>query len=219
MRDRGPPMRRALTAGSLPFGLWALVALLGPVVAADERRTVTIAPLYVPTVYFTVRSHAQERITVAGRIAGFSARQRTTEETYRQRFVEQQGRFRVIRAVGVADETVEEFGRRISRRRPFADTIRFDALGYFAEAASDPLDLVPLYPGHPVAAGDTWTNDAAVTTALGAGVAHYTFHVDRISDDARGHPLAHVSLTLAAELTPVAALLTSLSAHRLDRRT
>jgi hypothetical protein len=143
---------------------------------------------------------------VSGAVEGFHDRTETNDETYLQRFVDKPGRFRVIRAVESGTETVTELGRMSAVMKPFADVIRFDDLGYFDGSPGDPVSLMPLYPGHAVRSGETWSPDAPVKIAMGSGVAHYRFRVEKTFTDGGNSTLARVSVNVNAELSPVASL-------------
>jgi hypothetical protein len=117
----------------------------------------------------------------------------------------------VIHAVGSSIETIVEDARlndSVGRGKAknnfhrFNDTIRFDELGYFAGEPGDPVDLIPLYPGHYVRKGEYWTPTAPVKIAMGSGTAKYKFVIDSLYRDSEGALLALMKIEVNAELDP-----------------
>lgn len=186
------------------IGLFACLSLLSTAYAsANQPRQVTIAPAYAANVWFDVVSYSTDATTITGVIQNLHPQQITTDDHYQQRFVAMDGRYRVIHTLGTEVENRTEGGQTRTIQRPVQDIIRFDMAGIFSTGPSDPVDLVPLYPGHPVAKGDVWTPQAAIKIPSGTGIAHYRFHVDDIFRDNVGNTLARVSFSFTSKLTPL----------------
>lgn len=168
--------------------------------AGLAERRVTISPTYGPDIWFTVRSHSSDSLTVDGSLPGLKPNSVITDDDYKQRFVGMDGRYRIIHTLGDEVERRAESGHETTIRRPVRDIIRFDLAGIFDSGPSDPLDLIPLYTDHPVGIGDTWTSQAAVKTPFGTGTAKYTFRVDMISQDSSRHTLARVSVAFTSSM-------------------
>jgi hypothetical protein len=164
--------------------------------------TFVISPLYPDTVYFSVESFRRNETKVTGSIEGFHDKSTETHELYFQRFVDKQGRFRVIHCVGSGIETTSEFGKETSAINNFNDTIKFDEMGIFGGDASDPVDLIPLYPGHPVKQGEYWKPEAKIKILFGTGIAKYSFVIDSVYRDEKGSILARVNVEFSADLLP-----------------
>jgi hypothetical protein len=196
--------------GSQPASFTHKVAILGFLLSAAAHaaladRRVTISPTYGPDIWFTVRSHNTDSLTVNGIISGLNPNSVITDDDYKQRFVGMDGTYRIIHTLGDEVERRIESRREVTIRRPVHDIIRFDLAGIFDSGPSDPLDLIPLYTDHPVGIGDTWTPQAAVKTPFGTGTAKYTFRVDMISQDSSRHTLARVSVSFTSSMTPSSA--------------
>jgi hypothetical protein len=168
--------------------------------ATDQR--VVISPTYGPDIWFSVRSHSTDELTVRGSVDDLAPRSIITDDEYKQRFVAMDGRYRIIHTLGQETENRIADGHKVQIRRPVRDVIRFDLSGIFASGPSDPIDLIPLYAGYPVATGDTWMPKAAISTPFGTGTATYTFHVDGIETDHEGHTIARVSVSFVSDLAP-----------------
>ncbi|HET6996936.1 MAG TPA: hypothetical protein VFI06_18205 [Chitinophagaceae bacterium] len=168
--------------------------------------SVVIAPLYPDTVFFMVEAELGDEIQVKGNVEGFRNRIKTTRELYFQRFVEKQGRFRVIHAVGTGIEDIHEGGKQTHDIKRYNDTIKFDEIGYFAGDPGDPVELIPLYPGHMVSKGQYWMPTAPVKIGLGQGLAKYKFIIDSFYYDEKNTLLARMQIEVNADLEPVAAL-------------
>lgn len=173
--------------------------------AALADRRVTISPTYGPDIWFTVRSHSTDSLTVNGILSGLNPNSVIANDDYKQRFVDMDGRYRIIHTLGDEVEHRVESGHETTIRRPVHDIIRFDLAGIFDSGPSDPLDLIPLYPDHPVGMGDTWTPQAAIKTPFGTGTAKYTFHLDTISQDSSRHTVARISVSFTSSMTPSSA--------------
>jgi hypothetical protein len=162
-----------------------------------------IAPVYPDTVYFAVQANVKKQTIVKGRnIKGFHDKTTEIHELYFQRFVEKQGTFRVIHCVGSALETTYEFGKEQFRLNKINDTIKFDELGIFAGEPGDPLDLIPLYPGHAVKPGEYWKPEAQVKIPMGYGVAHFSFFIDSLYKDEKNSLVARMQIKMNANLNP-----------------
>ena len=116
---------------------------------------VTISPIYGPDLWFSVQSHSTDVQTIQGSIASLRSHSIATDDTYRQRFVRMDGKYRIIHTIGSEIERHTENGDTRILHRPVHDIVRFDLAGIFDTGASDPIDLIPLYPGHMVSLGDT----------------------------------------------------------------
>jgi hypothetical protein len=166
---------------------------------------VTISPIYGPYIWFSVQSHSTDVQTIQGSIGGLRSHSIATDDTYRQRFVRMDGKYRIIHTVGAETEHHTENGGTRILHRPVHDIIRFDLAGIFDTGASDPIDLIPLYPGHIVSLGDTWTPFAAIKTNYGVGTASYKFHIENITHSVGGHTIARVSVSFTSSLQPLPA--------------
>ena len=166
---------------------------------------VTISPIYGPDLWFSVQSHSTDVQTIQGSIAGLRSHSITTDDTYRQRFVRMDGKYRIIHTIGAEIEHHTENGGTRILHRPVHDIVRFDLAGIFDTGASDPIDLIPLYPGHMVSLGDTWTPTAAVKTNYGTGTASYKFHIESIAHGPADHTIARVSVSFTSRLQPLPA--------------
>jgi hypothetical protein len=162
-----------------------------------------IAPIYPDTVFFTVQATIRKQTIVKGRVEGFHDKTSEVHELYFQRFVEKQGSYRVIHCVGTSLETINEFGRETHKLNEFKDTIKFDDLGIFDGEPGDPVDLIPLYPGHPISPGEFWHPEARVNISLGSGVAKYSFVIDSLYRDENGSLLAFMQIELNGDLQPI----------------
>jgi len=171
--------------------------------AVDTGTTFTIAPTYPGTIVFTVTSRSTDKIAVTGAVAGFHDRVAIDEEKYRQRFVRKEGRYRIIHTKGVLQQKVTEFGKTKTRTKRSRDVIRFDDLGIFDAGASDPVSLIPLYPGKPVRLGEAWSPNASVITALGKGTAEYHFKLISVQRDADGRNVGRVEFEFSGDLVPI----------------
>jgi len=154
---------------------------------------VTISPIYGPDIWFSVQSHSTDVQTIQGSIAGLHSHSIAIDDTYRQRFVRMEGKYRIIHTDGAEIEHHAEDGETRILHRPIHDIIRFDLAGIFDSGVSDPIDLIPLYPNQMVSLGDTWTPTAAVKTNYGTGMASYKFHVENIAQSRGGHTIARIS--------------------------
>lgn len=161
-----------------------------------------ISPVYPDSVYFSVNAQLRKQTVVNGNIAGFHNKTISTHEIYFQRFVEKQGGFRVIHCVGQGLETVTEDGKEYSMIRPFNDTLKFDELGIFEGEPGDPVDLIPLYPGHAVQRGEYWKPKAKIKIPMGSGTADYSFIIDTVYKDEKGSILAKITTRFTASLQP-----------------
>ena len=170
-----------------------------------SRFAVTISPIYRPDVWFAVHSHSTDVQTIRGSIASLGSHSIATDDTYRQRFVRMDGKYRIIHTIGSEIERHTENGGTQILHRPVHDIVRFDLAGIFDTGASDPIDLIPLYPGHMVSLGDTWTPTAAVKTNYGTGTASYKFHIESIAHGTADHTIARVSVSFTSRLQPLPA--------------
>lgn len=161
-----------------------------------------IAPVYPDTVYFVVQANIKKETIVKGNIVGFSNKTTETHELYFQRFVEKQGTFRIIHCVGTGLETIYELGKEQYKLNKFNDTIKFDELGIFDGEPGDPVDLIPLYPGHAVKPGEYWKPEAQVKIPMGHGIAKYDFVIDSVYKDERGSVLARMQIKMNGDLQP-----------------
>lgn len=193
-------MRQLRSAGCL---LLLCYVYSVPLYGNAAVQQVVISPIYGPDVWFSVQSHSTDELTVKGSIHGLRARSIITDDDYKQRFVAMDGKYRIIHTLGKETETRVTDGHKAQVQRPVRDVIRFDLAGIFDSGPTDPIDLIPLYAGHPVAIGDTWTPKAAVKTPFGTGTAAYTFRLDSIDIDEQGHTVARVSVSFVSELVPI----------------
>jgi hypothetical protein len=161
-----------------------------------------IAPTYPDTVYFVVQATIKKETIVKGNIAGFSNRTTEMHELYFQRFVEKQEQYRIIHCVGTGLETIYEPGKAEHKLNKFNDTIKFDELGIFDGEPGDPVDLIPLYPGHAVKPGEYWKPEAQVKIPFGYGIAKYAFVIDSVYKDERGSVLARMQIKMSGDLQP-----------------
>jgi hypothetical protein len=166
-------------------------------------QSLIVAPIYPDNVYFAVQSNITKQTVVKGNVEGFHDKIIETHELYFQRFVEKQGTFRVIHCPGLALETTHEFGKENFKLKEFNDTIKFDELGIFAGEPGDPVDLIPLYPGHPVKPGEYWKPAAQVKIPMGYGVAQFSFVIDSVYKDKNNSLLGMMQITVNADLEPV----------------
>lgn len=167
--------------------------------------TVVISPIYGPDLSFSVQSHATDVQTVQGSMVELRPHSIIVDDTYRQRFVRMDGKYRLIHTIGTEIEHHTENGITQLLHRPIHDIIRFDPAGIFDTGPSDPIDLIPLYPGHAVALGDTWKPTTAVKTNYGTGTASYKFHVECITHNPNGHTIARISVSFTSTLQPLPA--------------
>jgi hypothetical protein len=149
-----------------------------------------------------VISEITNEFRITGKVEGFDDSKRTLNEMYFQRFAKKQGTFREIHVIGSALETLEENGRESTKAHHFDQYVRFDELGIFEGEPGDPVDLIPLYPGHPVRRGDWWNPVAKVRIALGEGNANYQFVIDSVFSDKNKHQLALIKVEFEGNLIP-----------------
>jgi hypothetical protein len=166
---------------------------------------VTISPIYGPDIWFSVQAHSTDVQTIQGSIAGLPSHSVDTDDTYRQRFVRMEGEYRIIHTAGAEIEHHTENGGTRVLYRPVHDIIRFDLAGIFDTGAGDPIDLIPLYPGHMVTLGDSWIPTAAVKTNYGTGTASYKFHIENLMHSRGGHTIARISVSFTSNLQPLPA--------------
>lgn len=164
--------------------------------------SLVIAPVYPDTVYFAVQANIKKQTMVKGSVEGFHDKTTETHELYFQRFVEKEGTFRVIHCVGSALETIYESAEVEYKLNRFNDTIKFDELGIFEGEPGDPIDLIPLYPGHSVKTGEYWKPEAQVKIPMGNGIAKYSFVIDSLYSDERGSVLARIQIEVNGHLQP-----------------
>jgi hypothetical protein len=165
--------------------------------------SLVIAPVYPDTVYFTVQANIRKQTIVKGNIDSFHDKISETNELYFQRFAEKKGTYRIIHCVGTGLETIYEFGKEQYNLNKFNDTIKFDELGIFDGEPGDPVDLIPLYPGHTVKVGEFWSPEAQVKIAMGSGIAKYSFVIDSLFRDEKSSLLAKMQIKLNGDLQPV----------------
>lgn len=161
-----------------------------------------ISPLYPDTVYFSAQADIYKQTVVKGNPEGFHNRTSHLHELYFQRLAGKEGTFRVIHCVGTGLETVSEFGKESSMIKPINETFSFDELGIFKGKPSDPVDLIPLYPGHPVKLGEHWKPEVEIEIPMGAGVAKFDFVIDSVYEDKEGAVLALIKVNFNGNLTP-----------------
>jgi hypothetical protein len=165
-----------------------------------------VSPIYPDTVYFSVNSFFESATTVKGAVNGFHDSVETDHELYFQRFVSKAGRFRTIHAAGTGIYISRVPGSEQSTCKNIHNTIQFDESGYFNSPPGDPVDLIPLYPGHPVKKGEIWSPEASIKTQIGSGTARYQFVIDSTGRDSSNNLLAYISVRVDAILLPVPAL-------------
>lgn len=142
------------------------------------------------------RAFASERVIDAGRI--------------RIRHLPNDGRYLVSEATGQYMETTSTAGHRtVSKRLTLHVRSEFDALGYAKGGATDPGNLIPIFPGRPVRTGSRWHVSAPVVCAYGSGVAAYAYRVLRVRRARNGDVLAVFSVAMQATLAPPRPLQTS----------
>ncbi len=169
----------------------------------ESPDSLVIAPVYPDTVYFAVQANIRKQTIVKGNVEGFHDKISEIHELYFQRFVEKQGVYRVIHCVGTGLETIYEFGKEQHNVNKFNDKIMFDELGIFHGEPGDPVDLIPLYPGHKVKIGEFWNPEAQIKIAIGYGVGKYSFVIDSLFRDEKGSLLANMQIKFNGELQPV----------------
>lgn len=161
-----------------------------------------IAPLYPDTVYFIVQAKIKKETIIKGIISGFNNKTSEIHELYFQRFVEKQDSYRIIHCVGTGLETINEGGKEQYKLTKINDTIKFDELGIFDGEPGDPVDLIPLYPGHTVKPGEYWNPEAKVKVSMGYGIAKYSFVIDSVYKDEGGSILARMQIKMIGDLEP-----------------
>jgi hypothetical protein len=169
--------------------------------AAEASPRVIISPIYPDSIFFSVCSVSTTDTRVTGTVPGFHNRKEADYETYFQRYVSTDHHYRIIHAVGTGIRITTEYGKETTQRDNFNDTIRFNELGFFDSAPGDPLDLIPLYPGHPVRQGDEWHPSAQVKTDMGSGTARYSFIADSVYQSTEGEQLALIRVRVNAALS------------------
>jgi hypothetical protein len=167
-----------------------------------NSNSLLISPLYPDTVYFSVEAILRNQTMVTGTVEGYHDKTTEMHELYFQRFMEKQDSFRVIHCIGHGVETVSEFGRETSEMKIFNDTIKFNELGIFEGEPGDPVDLIPLYPGHNVKQGEYWRPKAKIKIPMGTGIAEYAFVIDTVYNDENGSVLAKVKVDFKSDLQP-----------------
>jgi len=185
--------------------MYAAVACRGhrPADHSDHIReqAYTIAPLYGDTVLFAVNSVYTDRIEVKGAIGQLHPVDKKVREVYFQRFVEKHGRWRKIHAIGTTLEVIRmDGGQDSTHSSPFDQYIEFDELGIYHGDTTDPLSLIPLYPGHPVKIHEAWTSTVPVRIAMGEGPAHFHFVIDSLYTDGSGSLLARITVAFSGRL-------------------
>ena len=170
--------------------------------ANKQPASLLIAPVYPDTVYFVVQAIIKRETAVKGNIDGFHDKTTEIHELYFQRFVEKQGTYRIIHAVGTGLETINEYEKEQYKLNRFNDTIKFDELGIFAGEPGDPIDLIPLYPGHTVKLGEFWKPEAKVKIPMGHGIAKYSFVIDSLYKDEKGSILVRMQIKVSGDLQP-----------------
>jgi len=169
----------------------------------DATEPLIIAPVYPDTVYFAVEANIKKQTIVRGESKDFHDKTSETHELYFQRFVRKEGTYRVIHCVGNALETINEFGKEQYRINKFNDTIKFDELGIFDGEPSDPVELIPLYPGKKVRKGEFWYPEVQVKIPMGSGIAKYTFVLDTLYRDEEGSLMSRMVIKFNGHLQPV----------------
>jgi hypothetical protein len=169
---------------------------------SKQPLSLLIAPVYLDTVYFVVQANIKKQTLVKGNVEGFHDKTTEIHELYFQRFVEKQGTYRIIHAVGTGLETINEYEKEQYKLNRFNDTIKFDELGIFAGEPGDPIDLIPLYPGHTVKPGEFWKPEAKVKIPMGYGVAKYRFVIDSLYKDKKGSVLVRMQIQVNGDLQP-----------------
>jgi len=165
-----------------------------------------IAPVYDDHVTFSVTSMHRDNLKVIGKVEGWADRNTVTRETYFQRFVEKNGRFRKIHAIGAAIESTTTVRGDTTVSRPFDQYVEFDELGIFNGEPVDPISLIPLYPGHRVRKNEEWHPDVPVSIELGDGLAHFTFVIDSVFSDANKYTLVRINVKFEGTLAPAKSL-------------
>jgi hypothetical protein len=137
-----------------------------------------IAPIYTDSVYFAVNEYFTDKISVDGEMFPYYQVEKTVHETYFQRFVTKEGRYRKIHAVGTAVEHIQTGLQDSIHISPFDQYVKFDELGIFDGEPADPIGLIPLYPGHLVKLHEVWTPRLPVKIGLGSGIANFRLVID-----------------------------------------
>lgn len=158
---------------------------------------------YPQGVVFDGRFHSVERVSVTGHAPpGISAQ--TTEQTGTARIWHgaPDGPYLVSHAKGSYTQTQTIDGRSKTTTEHYAGSSEFDALGYSKHPDPDPSDIVPVFPGHAVGTGDTWSARVRVKNAqYGIGYASYAYRVTSIATG-DGHTIATIAMTMHGDLRP-----------------
>lgn len=153
---------------------------------------------YPPGRVFLATFRSIETTTLRGRVAkNFVAGTVLTAGTIRIWQSAHEGLYRVSHAKGSYRETHRSGGspgKTVTKQ--LAATSEFDKLGYPKPAGADPANLIPIFPGREVRAGDTWTPVAEVSSQYGSGVARYHYRLERIETRPSNHQIALVSMTV-----------------------
>ncbi|RPE09190.1 hypothetical protein EGT74_19480 [Chitinophaga lutea] len=171
-----------------------------------SREAYFIAPVYNDSVYFSVNARYTDKVVVRGSLGNFSNIDKTLHEVYFQRFVSKSGRFRKIHAVGTSLETIRTGTLDSVRMHQFNQYVEFDELGIFNGAPTDPISLIPLYPGRKVKVHEYWDPAVQVKVGFGEGLAHFRFDIDSVYRGEYGFLFARINVKFDGVLQPAAAL-------------
>ncbi len=177
----------------------------------DQKRTTEqesyfIAPVYTDSVYFAVNEYFTDKISVEGEMPPFHQLEKAVHETYFQRFVAKEGRFRKIHAIGT---TIERYKRALQdsiHTSHFDQYVKFDELGIFDGEPADPVGLIPLYAGRRVRLYEAWTPRVPVKIDFGSGMANFRLAIDSAYTAGNNDLLVRVSVQFDGTLQLVQAL-------------
>lgn len=195
-----PAVGAALLAVSLG------VPAAGP--AAQDRGVPTSAVIldanYPAGEVFDVQITATDTLRTAGRVpAEFHAQKQQSRGSLHEWLDGNDGKYRVYRRRG---EWIVSGDTRAAYARHVDDHAEYDSLRYPRTGPSDPTELIPIFPGRPVAAGDGWVAMARVRESLGEGTAVYAYRVQKIEAGPAGNVLALLNFSVHALLAPPSVL-------------
>lgn len=198
------------------FAAWLLGAI--SVSAANPLPNfVVLNADYPPGMVFHIALRGSNRIRIVGPAPnGFSDYRDRYHGHMQVWFAGKDGGYRIAKSRGILILSHQANGRTTERRVRTDGRAEFNPLGYPKHGPSAPTDLLPIFPAHPVAAGDSWMVTAEVREMLGQGPAAYTYRVQRIERGRDGHVLAVISFEIHAALAPppaIAGWLSTINGH------
>ncbi|GEM_PF-5379765 len=168
---------------------------------------VTIDSNYPKNVVFRGSLFGTDVTDVHGKVpTSFTPRQQAFSGSVDVWFAGMDGKFRIYASKGELEVREPAGGKTRIKPVQAGGKIEFDELGYPKKSPSDPVDLIPIFPPKPVAAGDQWNAKVQVVEALGTGEALYTYSLEAISLAENGHILASIRFNISASLTPPSSL-------------